>query len=64
MARWVGVGLLVVGAVAVTVAWGGSALAVYAFFAVIAGLVIAAARIGGDWVRDASRGRFERDDDR
>lgn len=63
MALWVGVGLLVLGALAVGLAWGWSALAVYVFFAVIAGLVALATRVGGDWVRDASRGRF-RDDDR
>jgi hypothetical protein len=60
----VGVGLLVVGAVAVGVAWGWGALAIYAFFTAIAGLLVFAARLGGDWVRDASRGRFGRDDDR
>ncbi len=56
------VGLLVLGAVAVAVAWGWAALAVYAFFAAIAGLVIFAMRIGGDWLRDASRGRFGDED--
>ena len=56
---WLGLGLLVAGAVAVAVAWGWGALGVYAFFAAIAGAVVFGARIFGDWLKDASRGRFD-----
>jgi hypothetical protein len=53
--------LLVLGAVAIALAWGWSALLVYVFFAAIAGGLVFAMRIGGDWLRDASRGRFDRE---
>ena len=62
MARRVGLGLLVLGGVAIALAWGWSALVVYAFFAAISGGLGLAAGIGGDWIRDASRGRFDRKD--
>ena len=62
MALKVGLGLLVLGALAVALAWGWSAFFVYAFFAAISGAFAFAARAGGDWVRDASRGRFDRED--
>jgi hypothetical protein len=52
--------LLVLGGVAITLAWGWNALVVYAFFAAISGALGLAAGVGGDWVRDASRGRFDR----
>lgn len=55
---WLGFGLLLAGAVAVAIAWGWGALATYAFFAAIAGAVVFAARVGGDWLKDASSGRF------
>jgi hypothetical protein len=58
----VGVGLLVLGAVAVTIAWGWRSLVVYLFFAALSGAVALAAGLGGDWLRDASRGRFDRND--
>jgi hypothetical protein len=61
MALRVGIGLLVVGAVAIVVAWGWRALVVYAFFAAIAGALMLATRVGGDWMRESSRGRFDRD---
>ncbi len=60
MALRIGLGLLVLGALAVTLAWGWDALVVYAFFAAISGGLGLAAGVGGDWVRDASRGRFDR----
>ncbi len=41
---------------AVFAGWGG--LAVYAFFAVVAGGLALAASIGGGWLEDASRSRF------
>jgi hypothetical protein len=61
VARWVGVGLLVLGAVAITIAWGWRALVVYLFFAALSGVFALAAGMGGDWVRDSSRGRFDRE---
>lgn len=64
MARRVAIGLLVLVAVAITVAWGWRALVVYLFFAAISGAFAAAALFGGDWARNASRGRFQHDDDR
>ncbi len=63
MALRAGLGLLVLGAVAITFAWGWRALFVYAFFAAISGGLGLAAGVGGDWVRDASRGRFQRGED-
>ena len=55
-------GLLVLAAVAIAVAWGWRALVVFLFFAAISGGLAVAIRVGGDWVRDTSRGRFDRDD--
>ena len=63
MALRVGVGLLLLGAVAIAIAWGWRALLVYLFFAAISGGLGLAVSIGGDWVRDTSRGRFNRRDD-
>jgi hypothetical protein len=51
---------LVVLGIAIGVAAGLRALAVYAFFAGIAAAVGIATWVGGDWVRDASAGRFKR----
>jgi hypothetical protein len=64
MARWVALGSVGVVGVAVTVAWGWRALVVYLFFAAISGALAVAALVGGDWVRDSSRGRFDREDRR
>ena len=47
---------------AILVAWGMRAFAVYTFFVLVAGAGAYGARAGGGWVRDTSRGRF--DDDR
>jgi hypothetical protein len=58
----VGLGLLVLGGVAIALAWGWNALVVYAFFAAISGGLGLAAGVGGDWIRDSSRGRFDRKD--
>lgn len=55
-------GLLALGA-AIGIAWGGRALAVYAFFAGIAAAVGIGTWIGGGWLRDASAGRFRRERD-
>ncbi len=58
-----GVTLLLVGGLGLTIllAWGGSAFFVFLFFAVIALLVAFGARVGGRWLQDSSRGRFDRD---
>ena len=54
--------VLVLGGIAVGVAWGWGALFVYLFFAGIAGAVMLGASVGGDWIAGASRGRFDDDD--
>jgi hypothetical protein len=64
VARWIGIALLALGGLAVALAWGWRSLVVYLFLAGIAGALALAARVGGDWVRDSSRGRFERDEER
>ncbi|HZG35551.1 MAG TPA: hypothetical protein VEY87_06860 [Gaiellaceae bacterium] len=64
MATRIGVGVLLLGGVAVALAWGGDALFVYGFFAAIAGAVMLGARVGGDWITGASRRRFDREDRR
>jgi hypothetical protein len=64
VARWIGLGLLVLPAVAIGIAWGGRALVVYLVLAGISGGLAVAISLGGDWVRDTSRGRFDRDDKR
>jgi hypothetical protein len=46
--------------IAIGVAAGLRALAVYAFFAGLAAAVGIATWVGGDWLRDASAGRFKR----
>ena len=62
MALRIGIALLVLGGVAIALAWGWNALVVYAFFAAISGGLGLAAGVAGDWVRDTSRGRFDRKD--
>jgi hypothetical protein len=52
--------VLVAIGIAIGVAWGGRALAVYAFLAGIAAAVSIGASVGGAWMRDTSAGRFER----
>ena len=59
MAARIALGVIVAGAVAVGVAWGLGALAVYLFFAAIVGVVSLGATVGGDWLTRASRGRFD-----
>jgi hypothetical protein len=59
LARWIVVGVLVLGGVLVALFAGWSGLLVYAFFAAIAGGLAFAASIGGGWVERASRGRFD-----
>jgi hypothetical protein len=63
MGRAGAVTLLLLGGLglAILLAWGGSAFFVFVFFAVIALLVAVGARVGGRWLEDASRGRFDRD---
>lgn len=60
MAARIALGVVVAGAVAVGLAWGLGALAVYVFFAAIAGAITLGATVGGDWLTGASRGRFDR----
>jgi hypothetical protein len=54
--------MLVAGAIAAAVFAGWGGLAVYAFFVAIAGAVAYAAGVGGGWLEDASRNRFDRRD--
>ena len=63
MGRAEAVTLLLLGVLGLVVllAWGGSAFLVFLFFATIAVLVAVGARVGGRWLEDASRGRFDRD---
>jgi hypothetical protein len=56
--RYVPPALLVGGAVAIGVAYGWRALAVYAFFAFITGALYFGASVGGGLVRDVSTRRF------
>jgi hypothetical protein len=59
MLRWVVVGVVIAGAILATVFGGWSGLVVYAFLAAIAAAVAVAAASGGEWLRGASRGRFD-----
>ena len=52
--------VLLVPAAAMGVAWGWRSAAVYLFFLAVALLVFVAARVGGDWFEESSRGRFKR----
>ena len=54
--------VLVAGAIAIGVFAGWGGLAVYAFFVLLAGAVAYAAGVGGAWLEDASRSRFDRRD--
>jgi hypothetical protein len=47
--------------VAIAIVGGLDALVVYVFFAAVVGAVAYAVGVGGDWLRDASRSRFDRD---
>jgi hypothetical protein len=49
-------------AVAIAIVGGLDALVVYLFFAAIVGAVVYGAGVGGDWIRDASRSRFDRNE--
>ena len=64
MAKWIVLALLVAGAAIVLALGGWGALVVYLALAGLAGALAYAAAIGGDWVRDASRSRFDRDERR
>jgi len=46
--------------IAIGIAWGWQALAVYAFFAAIVAAVGVGTWVGGDWLHDVSAGRFHR----
>jgi hypothetical protein len=59
VAARIAIGALLLGAVAVGVAWGPGALGVYLFFVAIAGVVSLALNVGGDWLTKSSRGRFD-----
>jgi hypothetical protein len=48
---------------AIGIAWGGRALAVFAFLAGIPAAIGIGLWIGGGWFRDASAGRFRRERD-
>ncbi len=60
MAARIALGTIVAGAVAVGLAWGLGALAVYLFLALVAGALTLVLTVGGAWLTGASRGRFER----
>ena len=52
-------GALAAVGIAVAVAWGLQALAVYLFFVAVAAGLTYAAGVGGEWVRDVSSRRFD-----
>ena len=54
-------GFLVPGAVFALVVGGLNGLVVFVFLAFLAGALAYAASVGGEWIRDVSRGRFDRD---
>jgi hypothetical protein len=57
--RLVVLALLVGLGLTIATAWGGEALAVYAFFAVLAVVLVYGAAAGGELVQRVSRSRFE-----
>jgi hypothetical protein len=59
MTRWVTWGVLAAGGIAIAIAWGFGALVVYVFLAGFTGVVTYAAGLGGEWLQEASRRRFE-----
>lgn len=60
MAARIALGVVVVLGIAIGIAWGFGALAVYLFFVAVAGVISLGATVGGDWLTGASRGRFDR----
>jgi len=54
--------VLVAGGIAIAVFAGWGGLAVYAFFVLLAAAVAYAAGVGGAWLEEASRSRFDRRD--
>ena len=52
-------GAVLVGGVVVAVFAGWGGLLVYGFFAAIAAAIALAAGVGGSWIEDASRSRFD-----
>lgn len=61
MLRWIVLGLVLAGALLATLAGGIGGLGVYAFFVALAAVLTWGAGVGGGWLQDASRSRFERD---
>jgi hypothetical protein len=57
--RRVMLGMVAAAGIAIGVAWGLSALAVYVFFVAVAAGLTLAAGLGGEWVRDVSSRRFD-----
>ena len=57
----IAIAALVTAGLAILVAWGLHAALVYLVLAVLAGGLAYAGGVGGDWLRESSRGRFERD---
>ena len=64
MLRWAVAGVLVAGAALALGLGGPDALVVFVFLAFLAGALAYAAAVGGEWIREASRGRFDRDERR
>jgi hypothetical protein len=60
MLRWVLLAAIAGGAVGAAIFGGWDGLLVYGFFTAVAGVIAYAAAAGGDWLRGASRGRFDR----
>jgi hypothetical protein len=60
MIRWLVVAAIAAGAAGAAVAGGWSGLLVYGFFVGLAAAIAYGAAHGGEWVRGASRGRFDR----
>ncbi len=64
MFRRIVLGLLLVGAIVVTLVGGWGGLGVYAFLVLLVAGLAWAVGAGGGWIEDVSRARFDRDDGR
>ena len=62
--RWAVAGFVVAGAALAFVVGGLDGLVAFAFLAFLAGALAYAAAVGGEWIRDVSRARFDRDERR
>ena len=60
MAARIALAVIVLGGVAVGLAYGWRGLSVYAFFAAIPAVLTFGVGVGGAWLAGASRGRFDR----